>query len=123
MEDIYQWYRQGLLFYGPYRSYFGRSHKPFSEYSPKTQYSPERHTSVSEGERKEQHSEIKPANTIETKQESSQKVEQKKETTEKQNEISPNKIVGPAEYQTERSRTDITKKRPANPYDRVEAGW
>lgn len=129
MEDIYQWYRKGLLFYGPYRAYYGSSRKPFSEYVPNAQYSGERLHSRSEPERKTLQNEIQPTKTIETKQEgspkteTSQKIEQKKETLEKQNEISSNKIVGPAEYQTETGRTDIRRKRPASPYDMVEMGW
>lgn len=127
MQDIFAWYRRGLLFYGPYRAYFGRSQKPFSEYSPKTQYSGDRLFGGAP-ERKEQQNEIKPVKVIETKPEtlqkieSSQKLEKKNESVERQNEISSNKI-GQPEYQTETGQTNFTKKRPVNPYDRVETGW
>ena len=129
MEDIYQWYRTGLLFYGPYRSYFGKS-RPASEYTTKiAEYSREPLSSRNSGERerKTQQNEIQPTKTIEIKPENSQKIEttqkleQKKETPERQNEISPNKI-GLPEYQIER-QTDSRRKRPANSYERVETGW
>lgn len=138
MEDIFEWYRKGLLFYGPYRAYFGKSRQPFSEYIPKTQYSGERLHSRSEPERKEQHNEIKPASIAETKteiksenkNEESQKIETKQDLEssqkiEKQNEISQNEKLGLPEYQQKDFRqTDIIpRKRPANYYDSAELRW
>lgn len=141
MQDIFEWYRKGLLFYGPYRAYFGKSRQPFSEYIPKTQYSGERLHSRSEPERKEQHNEIKPASIAETKteiksgnkNEESQKIETKQDLEpsqkiEKQNEISQNEKVGSPEiYRNEikAERTDITtrRNRPADYYDRAEMRW
>lgn len=136
MEDIFEWYRKGLLFYGPYRAYFGKSKQPLSEYVPKTQYSGERLHSRSEPERKEHRIETNAVKNIETKNEiakiePSQKIETTKENatsqkTESKIEPSNEKLGSPGIYQNEikAERTDImTRKRPVNYYDRAEMGW
>lgn len=135
MADMAEWYRKGLLFYGPYRAYFGRSKQPLSEYVPKASYSGDR-LAAGAPERKEQRIEIHPVKNIETKTENakiepSQKIETTKENatsqkTESKIEPSNEKLGSPGIYQNEikAERTDImTRKRPVNYYDRAETGW
>lgn len=124
MEDIFAFYRQGLLFYGPYRAYFNTPKNQSGEYTPKSHYSREPLSSINSGERerKEQHHETTPTKTSETKIENLQKIENKKETIE-QNEISSNEKIGLPEYQQKIEQTDITKRnRSANHYDKSEIG-
>lgn len=124
MDDIFAFYKQGLLFYGPYKAYFNTPKGQSGEYTPKSHYSREPLSSINSGERerKEQHPETIPTKTSETKTEDSQKIENKKETVE-QTEISSNEKIGLPEYQNNTEQTDITKRnRPTNHYDRSEIG-
>lgn len=126
MEDIFSWYRQGLLFYGPYKAYFNTPKSQSGEYTPKTQYWREPlHSNSGERQRKEHHPETNQTKIenkpIENKTEISQKVENKEET--KPNEISSNEKIGLPEYQNNIEQTDVTKRnRSANYYDKSEVG-
>lgn len=146
MTEIYQEYRNTLMNKGPYKAYFA-SRASYRE-SPRKftkNYSPERQTKVSEGERKEHHNETNAVQNIETKNETNkpetsqkienaqkteatkenetpQKIENKNELTESQNELSYEKIGLPYEKIIE-GQTDIKSRRPSSYYDKAETRW
>ncbi len=148
MSDIYNWYRSGILHYGPYRSYFNAGSQSQNGMKNK-QYSPERHIEQrSEGEGKQHIPEVQQAKATEVKTENienqntskietSQKIESQeisetqKEQTEYQNKASPfddseyQKLGLPESYERTFGQTEAIQKRSRSPdpYDRAETMW
>ena len=141
MEDVYRDYRNTLMNRGHYKAYFTPrfSYGETSQKFRKPEYSPERQTKVSEGERKEQRHETNAVQNVETKNETNkpetsqktetmqeketpQKIENRNELTEPQNGLSYEKIGLP--YEKNLGQTDIRQRnRPSQYYDRAESRW
>lgn len=141
MDDIYNWYRAGILNYGPYKAYFNTSRPLENSYSMKNKLErlPERQdiSLRSEGKREEQRPEVKqiePETKTETKSDTAQPeskaehsqepiLEKPQQTSEieKDERESPDMILTKYEIALELGQTDTNlNKRPSPFYDSPE---